>query len=141
MRDDAGLEELFEQTRQIVAMTRRTATPVFGTQLAFNLLPAPLPADPLAAQLGAVLGASPAAVALQVLQGGIFHSVSASLWVRCAEPPSPQAIRKAARRRTRTSKRPTSRACWDRSTPPRATRSSSAASARTRPPAASGSGR
>ena len=30
MRDDAGLEELFEQTRQIIAMTRRTPTPVFA---------------------------------------------------------------------------------------------------------------
>jgi len=94
MRDDAGLEELFEQTRQIVAMTKRTPSPVFGAQLAFNLLPAPLPADPLAAQVGSVLGGVPA-TALQVLQGGIFHSISASLWVRCAEAPSPQAVRKA----------------------------------------------
>jgi aspartate-semialdehyde dehydrogenase len=93
MRDDPGLEELFEQTRQIVAMTKRTPSPVFGTQLAFNLLPAPLPADPLAAQVGSVLGGVPP-VALQVLQGGVFHSVSASLWVRCAEAPTPQAVRK-----------------------------------------------
>jgi aspartate-semialdehyde dehydrogenase len=100
MRDNPGLEELFEQTRQIVAMTRRTATPVFGTQLSFNLLPAQFPADPLAAQLHAVLAglSSPPPVALQILQGGIFHSVSASLYVRCAgnpSPPSVQAVRKA----------------------------------------------
>jgi aspartate-semialdehyde dehydrogenase len=94
MRDEAGIEELFEQTRQIVAMTRRTATPVFGAQLSFNLLPTPLPADPVAAQLGAVVAGLPPA-ALQILQGGIFHSVSASLWVRCAGDPSAQAIRKA----------------------------------------------
>ncbi|HEY0513994.1 MAG TPA: hypothetical protein VGH73_18950 [Thermoanaerobaculia bacterium] len=94
MRDDAGLEELFEQTRQIVAMTRRTPTPVFGAQLAFNLLPTPLPADPVAAQLRAVLADLPPP-ALQVLQGSVFHSVSASLWVRAAGSPSPQAIRKA----------------------------------------------
>jgi aspartate-semialdehyde dehydrogenase len=93
MRDDAGLEELFEQTRQIVAMTRRTPTPVFGAQLAFNLLPTPLPADPVAAQLQAVLPGMP--LALQILQGAIFHSVSASLYVRCAGNPTPQAIRKA----------------------------------------------
>ncbi len=97
MRDDPGLEELFEQTRQIVAMTRRTATPVFGTQLSFNLLPAPIPADPVAAQLHAVLASpsSPPPVALQILQGAVFHSVSASLYVRCAGNPSAQAIRKA----------------------------------------------
>ena len=31
-------------------------------------------------------------------KGGVFHSVSASLYVRCAGHPSPQAVRKAARR-------------------------------------------
>lgn len=94
MRDDAGLEELFEQTRQIIAMTRRTPTPVFGAQLSFNVLPAPLPADPVAAQLCSVLaGALP--VALQILQGAVFHAVAASLYVRCANQRSPQAIRKA----------------------------------------------
>ena len=96
MRDDAGIEELFEQTRQIVAMTGRTATPVFGAQLAFNLLPTPLAADPVAAQLHAVLGGpSSPAVALQILQGPVFHSVSASLYLRCRQSASPQTIRKA----------------------------------------------
>jgi aspartate-semialdehyde dehydrogenase len=93
VRDDAGIEELFEQTRQIVAMTGRTATPVFGAQLAFNLLPAPLAADPVAAQLHALL-AGPPTVALQLLQGAVFHSLSASLYVRCREAASPQAVRK-----------------------------------------------
>ena len=97
MRDEAGIEELFEQTRQIVAMTRRQPTPVFGAQLSFNLLPTPLPADPIAAQLGAVLAGSPPPppIALQILQGAVFHSVSASLYVRCGGDPSAQAIRKA----------------------------------------------
>ena len=97
MRDEPGIEELFEQTRQIVAMTRRQPTPVFGAQLSFNLLPTPLPADPVAAQLGAVLAGSPplSAVALQILQGAVFHSVSASLYVRCGGDPGVQAIRKA----------------------------------------------
>ncbi len=100
IRDDAGLEELFEQTKQIVAMTPRVAAPVFGAQLAFNLLPTAAAvgaADPIAAQVGAVLGTldSMPPLALQTLQGGIFHSVSASLWVRCAGSPTPQAVRKA----------------------------------------------
>jgi len=93
MRDEAGLEELFEQTRQIVAMTRRSPTPVFGAQLSFNLLPVPLPAGPVAAQLQAVL-AGPPPLALQILQGPVFHSMAASLYVRCAAP-SLQAFRKA----------------------------------------------
>jgi aspartate-semialdehyde dehydrogenase len=93
MRDDVGLEELFEQTRQIVAMSQRKPSPVFGAQLAFNVLPTLLPADPVAAQLRAVLPAPP--LALQVLQGGVFHSVAASLYVRFAGTPTPQAVRKA----------------------------------------------
>ena len=94
VRDQAGLEELFEQTRQIVAMTKRTATPVFGTQLAFNLLPAVAPAEEVTVQLAAVLaGSTP--VALQILQGSVFHAVAASLFVRCASSPTVQALRKA----------------------------------------------
>jgi aspartate-semialdehyde dehydrogenase len=94
MRDEKGLEELFESTRQIVAMTRRTPTPVFGTQLAFNLLPSSLPADPVATQLHLVLTGYPG-VALHLLQGPVFHSVSASLYVRLAGETGIQALRKA----------------------------------------------
>jgi aspartate-semialdehyde dehydrogenase len=94
MRDDPGIEELFEQTRQIVAMIQRRPSPVFGAQLSFNLLPVPLPADPVADQLQAVLGGNPP-VGLQILQGGVFHSLSASLYVRLGGNPSLQAVRKA----------------------------------------------
>jgi len=94
VRDQAGLEELFEHTRQIVAMTKRTPTPVFGTQLAFNVLPAVAPAEAITAQLQSVLGGPPP-VALQILQGSVFHAVSASLFVRCASNPTLQAFRKA----------------------------------------------
>jgi aspartate-semialdehyde dehydrogenase len=93
MRDEAGLEEVFENTRQIVALTGRTPTPVFGTQLAFNLLPAVAPVEAILAQLHTVLAGPP--VALQILQGSIFHAVSASLFVRCPSNPSLQAFRKA----------------------------------------------
>lgn len=94
MRDDPGIEELFEQTRQIVALIQRRPTPVFGAQLSFNLLPTPLPAEPVASQLDAVLGGSPP-VSLQILQGGIFHSLSASLYVRLGGNPGLQAVRQA----------------------------------------------
>jgi aspartate-semialdehyde dehydrogenase len=97
MKDEEGLEELFENTRQIVAMTARTPTPVFGTQLAFNLLPAAAPVEEILAQLHGVLGGVSAGVpvALQVLQGSVFHAVSASLFVRCPSNPTLQAFRKA----------------------------------------------
>jgi aspartate-semialdehyde dehydrogenase len=89
-----GLEELFEQTRQIVAMTERRQTPVFGAQLAFNMLPTTADTLPLAELLGQVLEA-PAPVALQVLQGGVFHSLAVSLYVRLGTKATVQSVRKA----------------------------------------------
>ncbi|MFY9824641.1 MAG: hypothetical protein WAM82_24905 [Thermoanaerobaculia bacterium] len=94
MKGQPGLEELFESSRQIVAMTSRTATPVFGTQLAFNLLPAPADVETLAGQLHTVLGGPPP-VALQVLQGAVFHAIAASVLVRCPSNPTLAAFRKA----------------------------------------------
>ena len=55
--DTAGLDELFEQTRGIVAMSGQPRSPIFGSQLAFNLLPTPADAPPLGASLHRVLGA------------------------------------------------------------------------------------
>jgi aspartate-semialdehyde dehydrogenase len=75
-------------------MTRRSPMPVFGAQLSFNVLPTPLSPDRLAAQLQAVLGGLPP-VALQILQGAVFHSVSASLYVRFAGEPTSAVVRKA----------------------------------------------
>jgi aspartate-semialdehyde dehydrogenase len=80
-----GLEELFEQTRQIVTMSDRRQTPVFGAQLAFNMLPTSADALPLTELLKQVMGEGirgKAPVALQVVQGGVFHSLAVSLYVR-----------------------------------------------------------
>jgi aspartate-semialdehyde dehydrogenase len=95
--DDVGIEELFEQTRQIIAITPRWRSPVFGAQIAFNLLPGASPetaAETVVASLAAVLPA-PVPVAIQVVQGGVFHCLALSLHVRCGSGASPQAIRKA----------------------------------------------
>lgn len=94
MHGEPGLQELFEDTRRIYTMGGRKKTPVFGQQLAFNLLPARHEPDLLAAQLGEVLAGEPP-VALEIIQGGILHSVSASLWVRMANDPGGPALRKA----------------------------------------------
>jgi aspartate-semialdehyde dehydrogenase len=93
---DAGIEELVGQTRNIFTMTGRKASPVFGAQLAFNLMPAPLSVEPLTAQLGAVLG-RPSPAVLQVIQAGVFHSLSVSVHLHFGgeTAPSPQAIRQA----------------------------------------------
>jgi aspartate-semialdehyde dehydrogenase len=97
--DEAGLEELFEQARQIIAMTQRRRSKLFGAQFAFNLLPAS-PAvtavETVEELLAAVLPAPPP-VAIDVVQGGIFHCFAASLHVRCAGEPSLGALRRALR--------------------------------------------
>lgn len=94
MYGEPGLEELFEDTRRIYTLGSRKKTPVFGQQLAFNLLPARHEPDLLAAQLGEVLAGEPP-VALEVIQGGVLHSLSVSLWVRMANDPGGPALRKA----------------------------------------------
>jgi aspartate-semialdehyde dehydrogenase len=114
LHDGAGIDELFEQTRQVVAMTPRRRGTVFGAQLAFNLLPgaggeeavrrietqlAAVLADPGAASAlspaPSPTSAGPPPVAIQLLQGPIFHCLTLSLHVRCAGTPSAQAVRKA----------------------------------------------
>ena len=97
LHDDPGIDELFEQTRQIIAMTPRRRSQVFGAQLAFNLLPAAGAEDTaanVAAALAAVLPAPPP-LSLQLVQGGIFHCLAISLHLRCAASPTAQAVRKA----------------------------------------------
>jgi aspartate-semialdehyde dehydrogenase len=94
---DAGIEELFEQTREIVMMSGRTPATVYGAQLAFNLLPAAAETLPLSDLLQRVVSDMPP-VPLQVIQGGVFHGMALSLHVRFGgspSPPTPQALRKA----------------------------------------------
>lgn len=91
---DPGIQELFEGTREIVAMIGRSPTPVYGAQLAFNLLPTAAEELPLSALLQKVLPEMPP-LPLQVLQGGVFHGLAASLHVRFGVTPTPKALQKA----------------------------------------------
>lgn len=100
MHDDAGVEELVGQARQIVAMVPRRRSKVFGAQLAFNLLPPASQEESvasIAAELALVLPLSPSTppIAIQLVQGGIFHCLAISLHVRSATRSSAAAIRKA----------------------------------------------
>lgn len=95
VHDKEGLDELFEQTRSIVAMTSPRPSPIFGTQLSFNVIPTTTESGSLSETLQAVLGGESLPVSLQVVQGGIFHSVTASLYVRFGKNTSAQALRKA----------------------------------------------
>jgi aspartate-semialdehyde dehydrogenase len=93
---DPGIEELFEQTREIVMMSGKTPATVYGAQLAFNLLPAAAETLPLSDLLQKVVSDMPP-VPLQVIQGGVFHGMALSLHVRFGgspSPPTPQALRK-----------------------------------------------
>jgi aspartate-semialdehyde dehydrogenase len=97
VKGQPGLEELFENSRQILSMASRTGTPVFGTQLAFNVLPATGAAnasETAGDQLHTVLGGTPP-VTLQILQGAVFHGIAASVLVRCPSNPTLAAFRKA----------------------------------------------
>jgi aspartate-semialdehyde dehydrogenase len=91
---DPGIQELFEQTREIVAMISRTPTPVYGAQLSFNLLPTASDSLPLSDMLQKVVPDLPP-VPLQMVQGGIFHGMAVSLHVRFGGSTTPQALRKA----------------------------------------------
>jgi aspartate-semialdehyde dehydrogenase len=95
MYDNTGLEDLFDQTKGIVTMTGAKPSKIFGTQLAFNLIPARVDPLPLAQALRTVLGGKELPMTLQVAQGGIFHSVTASLYLRMPEKVTVPTIRKA----------------------------------------------
>lgn len=93
-REQAGLEEVLDQTRAILAFSGQPEPTVFGRQLAFNVLPATNPvADPVP-QLQAVLGRE-LPISVHRLQGGMFHSFAVSLHVRLDGAPGVDAVRKA----------------------------------------------
>ena len=91
--DPAGLDARRRRARRAVRADARDRghdaasrpTPVFGAQLAFNLLPRAADRDPAA--LGAAAASARAdepPISLQVVQGGVFHGLAASLHVRLA---------------------------------------------------------
>ncbi|MEM9290646.1 MAG: hypothetical protein AAGD01_03100 [Acidobacteriota bacterium] len=98
MHEQAGLDELFEQTRQVLTFADKKDTEIFGTQLAFNLLPAPATLPPLGPLLEDLLDPE-VRVSTQLLQGGVFHSVSVSLLVELEAGagglPTPEELREA----------------------------------------------
>ncbi len=94
MRGGAGLDELMEQTRALLAFAEERPTAVFGQQLSFNLLPTAEDPAPLAAEVAALLKGS-VTPALEILQGAIFHSFTASVLVGFSHDPGPSAIEEA----------------------------------------------
>jgi aspartate-semialdehyde dehydrogenase len=97
MHEEEGLDELFEQTRRILAFADQKPTAVFGQQLAFNLLPASGGGDHLVGHLAALLGEE-IDLALQLVQGGVFHAFAASVYLRFPADPGEAAVRAALER-------------------------------------------
>jgi len=91
-RGNAGLDELLDQTRKLLTFQQRDEPSLFGGQMAFNILPAVAPR--LTEQLASVVDA-PQELALTVLQGSVFHSLSVSLYVRFDVDPGNDAVRAA----------------------------------------------
>ena len=96
MLEERALHELFEQTRKLLNFAQPEPG-VFGHQLAFNLLPLAGDADAVVGHLGAVLGEH-LEVAVQIVQGGIFHGFAVSLYARFERDPGSDALRAALKR-------------------------------------------
>lgn len=80
MYGDPGIDELLEQTRRILAMAGPPTGGPFGGQLAFNVLPGTVTGESVAGQTAAVLDFH-GPVAVELLQGAVFHGMGVSLWL------------------------------------------------------------
>jgi aspartate-semialdehyde dehydrogenase len=79
MREAAGLDELFAQTRDILNFQADPPKAIFGHQLAFNLLP--VSDGRLGDDIRTLLGVQ-AEIALQLVQAPVFHSLAVSATVQ-----------------------------------------------------------
>ena len=86
VHDKAGLDELFGQTRAILSMSDQRPEEVFGTQLAFNLLPWPGSSAPLSSHLQTILGTTWEA-RIHLSQAGVFHCCSAGIFLSVENDP------------------------------------------------------
>jgi aspartate-semialdehyde dehydrogenase len=91
--DDAGLDELFEQTRGILAFQGKPKSRIFPTQIAFNLLPAAEDAEAVA-RLAAVALEAGYPIDLQLVQAGVFHGVAVALHVELERPTDAADVRR-----------------------------------------------
>ncbi len=94
MRGSPGLDELMEQTRTLLAFAEERPTAVFGQQLSFNLLPTAEDPAPRAREIAALIGGG-VAPAIEILQGAIFHSFTASVLIGFPDDPGGTAIEQA----------------------------------------------
>ena len=88
-----GLDEMFEQTRSILAFSSESPREVFPTQMAFNMLPVE-PQPQIADHLQKVLGRE-FPVSVHVLQAAVFHSYGISLHLELGNDPGTETVRDA----------------------------------------------
>jgi aspartate-semialdehyde dehydrogenase len=93
-RGQKGLDELLNQTRGLLAFEGEMPKEIWGEQLAFNVLPAAGGGAAIARSLASVLGVE-VPVAVQLLQAGVFHGLTASLWVELSAERSADEVREA----------------------------------------------
>jgi len=94
MLGDAGIEELFEQTRGILAFSGAASrAKLFPAQIAFNLLPAEEDGAGVADAARRAL-AGTVELAIQLVQGGVFHGLAVSLRVELEGNPEPADVRR-----------------------------------------------
>lgn len=91
---DPGIEELFGQTRAILAFDGAGARGKrFPAQIAFNLLPAADDGGEIEREVASALGRE-LPVAVQLVQGGVFHGLAVSLRVELEGPADAAAVRR-----------------------------------------------
>jgi aspartate-semialdehyde dehydrogenase len=104
LRGKVGMDEILEQVKSILSFSGETFEDVYGTQIAFNLIPSTLPASVLLDQLGRVLTRghdSPAPLlSLRLSQAGVFHGVTAQILVRLKGATSAAGLRETLESQT-----------------------------------------
>lgn len=81
-RGQAGIDELFEETRSILMFTGQPKPAVFGRQLAFNLLPSREDAERIEASLRTLFDGGAPEIRVQAIQGGMFHGTALGVDLR-----------------------------------------------------------
>jgi aspartate-semialdehyde dehydrogenase len=94
MYGESALDELYDQSRRVIALTAREPAAELPGQLAFNLFPSQIAAGPLEAMVETVLGGGPR-LSVEVVQGPMFHSFAAAVYARLAAGPNPEEVRQA----------------------------------------------
>lgn len=90
-----GIDDLLAETRAILAFHPREEKSIFGHQLAFNLLPSPMPGGSIAQTVQEVLGNDQPQVTVQTSLGSVFHSLLIGAHVQLAASTDEISVREA----------------------------------------------